>query len=68
MDYEAARDWVSQAAGIRPRQLPASGQFLSLAEREEIALGLAAGRGVLSIARQLGRSPSAISREIGRDR
>ena len=68
VDYEAAREWVSQAGGIRPRRRPASGWFLSLAEREEIALGLAAARGVRSIARQLGRSPSTISREIGRNR
>lgn len=68
VDYEAAREWVSQAGGIRPRRRPASGRFLSVSEREEIALGLAAGRGVCSIARQLGRSPSMISREIVRNR
>ena len=40
MDYEAAREWVSQAGGIRPRRRPLSGRFLSLTEREEIAVGL----------------------------
>ena len=44
-----------------------SGRYLLFAEREEIAL-LRAGRcGVREIARQLGRSPSAISRELRRN-
>jgi IS30 family transposase len=45
-----------------------SGRFLSFAEREEIALGLAAGRSIRAIARALGRSPSTISREVARNR
>jgi IS30 family transposase len=40
---------------------------LSFAEREEIALECARGTGVRAIARKLGRSPSAISREIRRN-
>ena len=40
---------------------------LTLAEREEISRGLAAGRSVRSLARALGRSPSTVSREIGRN-
>jgi IS30 family transposase len=46
---------------------PASGRFLSLAEREEISCGRAAGLSVRAIARQLGRQPSTISREIRRN-
>jgi len=42
---------------------PASGR-LSLAEREEIALGLARGESLSGIARQLGRAPSTVSREV----
>jgi IS30 family transposase len=37
-----------------------------LAEREEIACLRAAGRGVRDIARQLGRDPATVSRELGR--
>jgi IS30 family transposase len=44
-----------------------SGRYLSFAEREEIALLRAGGFGVREIARQLGRSPSTISRELRRN-
>jgi len=46
---------------------PASGRYLSFAEREEIAILRARGAGVREIARQLGRSPSTVSREIRRN-
>ncbi len=41
-----------------------SGRFLSFLECEELALLRARGYGVREIAQQLGRSPSAISREL----
>jgi IS30 family transposase len=41
---------------------------LSLAEREEISRGLAAGLTLTAIARTLGRSPSTVSREVARNR
>src|SRR5204863_5877831 len=44
-----------------------SGRYLSFAEREEIAILRARGCGVREIARQLGRSPSTISRELRRN-
>ena len=43
------------------------GTLLSFAEREEIALLRAGGCGVREIARQLGRSPSTMSRELRRN-
>ena len=46
---------------------PVSGRYLSFAEREEIALCRAQGRGVCEIARRLGRSASTISRELRRN-
>jgi IS30 family transposase len=46
---------------------PVSGRYLSFAEREEIAVQLARGCGVREIARQLGRTPSTISRELQRN-
>jgi IS30 family transposase len=44
-----------------------SGRYLSFAEREEIAILRACGARVREIARQLGRSPSTISRELRRN-
>ncbi len=46
---------------------PASGRYLSFAEREEIALLRASGGGVREIASRLDRSPSTISRELRRN-
>ncbi|MBI5129080.1 MAG: helix-turn-helix domain-containing protein, partial [Rhodopseudomonas palustris] len=46
---------------------PASGRYLSFAEREEIAVLHAQGHGVRTIADRLGRAPSTISRELGRN-
>jgi len=44
-----------------------SGRFVSFAEREEIAILRAQGRGVREIARQIGRAPSTVSRELRRN-
>ena len=60
--------WFKQAGGVKsngPR--PASGRYLSVGEREEVAVGLAAGLSQGEIAERLGRSPSTISREIRRN-
>jgi IS30 family transposase len=46
---------------------PLSGRYLSFAEREEIAILNAGECGGREIARQLGRSPSTISRELRRN-
>jgi transposase, IS30 family len=65
---EIAFRWFKQAGGVKsngPRA--ASGRYLSLREREEIAVGLAAGLSVRVIAARLGRSPSTISREVRRN-
>lgn len=43
-------------------------QRMSLAEREELSIRHAQGLGVRAIARQLGRSPSTVSRELARNR
>jgi transposase len=73
----AAAVGVSQAAGTRwfrerggmPLFLVASlkGRYLSFAEREEIAMLKGQGLGVREIARQVGRDPSTISRELRRN-
>jgi transposase, IS30 family len=60
--------WFKQAGGVKsngPR--PAGGRYLSVGEREEIAVGLAAGESLRSVAGRLGRSPSTVSREVRRN-
>jgi IS30 family transposase len=60
--------WFREAGGMRPVSLaPLSGRYLTLSEREEIAIMKAKGCGIRQIARQLGRSPSTISRELRRN-
>jgi len=60
--------WFCDAGTMCPINLPpAPGRYLSLAEREEIAIERAPGSGVREIARYLGRSPSRISRELRRN-
>ena len=53
--------------GIRPARRRRSRLALTLIERETISRGLAADRPVRCIARQLGRAPSTVSREINRN-
>ncbi|WP_162959037.1 IS30 family transposase [Micromonospora tulbaghiae] len=60
--------WFRQGGGMPPLSLtPMSGRYLSFAEREEIALLRAQGKGVREIARAMGRDPSTISRELRRN-
>ena len=53
--------------GFRPAQRRRSRLALTLAEREVISRGVTARRSARSIAKQLGRSPSTVSREISRN-
>jgi IS30 family transposase len=60
--------WFHNAGGMPPFSLePLSGRYLSFCEREEIALLVAQGKGVRHIAREIGRHPSTISRELRRN-
>ena len=60
--------WFREAGGIPPISLaPASGRYLSFAEREELALLRTQRYGIREIARQMARSPSTISRELRRN-
>jgi IS30 family transposase len=60
--------WLRAAGGVRPRRgRDLQGRYLSFAEREEIAVGRAAGETVRGIATRLGRSASTVSRELRRN-
>ena len=60
--------WFRHAGGMPPLSLEEpSGRYLSFAEREEIALMRAKEKGVREIARELGRDPGTISRELRRN-
>jgi transposase, IS30 family len=60
--------WFKQAGGVKSNGPQAgTGRFLSVGEREEIAVGLAAGESQAAIAVRLGRSPSTVSREVRRN-
>jgi IS30 family transposase len=55
---------LAESGGIRPPLRRRSRLALSLSEREEISRAVVAGRSIRSIASELGRAPSTISREI----
>ena len=58
---------LSPSGGIRPPERKRSRLALSLQEREEISRGLVAHLSLHTIACQLGRAPSTISREVNRN-
>ena len=64
--------WFRKAGGMPPAMFrssakPLSGRYLSLLEREEIALLRVQGHSMQEIGRRLGRSASTISRELRRN-
>jgi IS30 family transposase len=68
VSHRTGQRWFGEAGGVvgnAPGEL--GSRYLSVAEREEISLGLARGEGVREIARRLGREPSTVSREITRN-
>ena len=58
---------ISPTGGIRPPDRMRGKHALRLSEREEISRGLSVKQSLRVIARQLGRAPSTISREIRRN-
>ena len=58
---------LARTGGIRPPERRRSRLAMTLAEREEISRGLKAKMSLRSIARQLRRAPSTISREVRRN-
>ena len=65
--HSSIRGILSRTGGIRPPTRRRSRLALTLAEREEISRGMAAGASIRSIAASLGRSPSTVSRELIRN-
>ena len=60
--------WLAAAGGVRPRRgRGLRGRCLTLAQREEVALGRARGDSIRAIAAIIGRSPSTVSRELRRN-
>jgi IS30 family transposase len=57
---------LQSTGGIGPAGRGRSVRVLSLAEREEISRGIAAGCSIRSMARTLSRAPSTVSQEISR--
>jgi IS30 family transposase len=68
VSFPVGARWFRQGGGMPPISLaPLSGRYLSLVEREEIAILRVQGVGVREIARRTGRDPSTISRELRRN-
>jgi len=66
-NHSSIQGILAETGGIRPAQRSRSKLALTLAEREEISRAVVAGHSMRSIATSLGRAPSTISREIGRN-
>ena len=66
-NHSAIGGILVRTGGIRPAPRCRSALALRLSEREEISRGVMAGRSMRTIARALGRAPSTVSREIGRN-
>ena len=58
---------LAPTGGIRPPARKRSQLALSLTEREEISRGIVANLSIRTMASQLGRAPSTVSREINRN-
>lgn len=58
---------LAESGGIRPSERHRATSALTLVEREEISLGMVAGKSMRAIAATLHRAPSTISREIRRN-
>ena len=65
--HSAITGVLSKTGGVRPAERQRSRIALTLAEREGISRGVAAGQSPRTIAKSLGRAPSTISREVNRN-
>jgi len=66
---QGAEKWFRKAGGMPPLSVTEpSDRFLSILERERIAAGVVRGDSIRQIARDPGRSPSTVLRELRRNR
>jgi DNA-binding CsgD family transcriptional regulator len=63
----SVRAFVLQSGGVQRQPPRRNAGCLSMAEREEISRGVAAGQSCRQIAARLGRAPSTVSRELARN-
>jgi IS30 family transposase len=64
-----AETWFRQAGGVTGNGTkPVGRRYLDARDREQIALGLAAGESLRQIAARIGRPPSTVCREVARNR
>ena len=66
-NHSSIQGILAATGGIRPAPRSRSRWALTLAEREEISRAVVAGQSMRSLAAQLGRAPSTISRKIQRN-
>ncbi len=65
--WSSVRTMIEDTGGVRPMPRRRSSRCLSLTEREEISRGVAAGESLRAIAHRMGRAPSTVCREVGRN-
>jgi IS30 family transposase len=63
----SVRAFVLQTGGVQRQPPRRNARGLSMAEREEISRGVAAGQSCRQVAARLGRAPSTVSRELARN-
>ena len=63
----SVRAFVLQSGGVQQHPPCRAARCLSMAEREEISRGVAAGVSCRQIAARLGRAPSTVLRELARN-
>src|SRR5215813_2984271 len=64
-----ARQWFRDRGGVNPQLTDPVGRLrprLTIVEREAIMVGVAAKKSIRAIAKELGRHPSTVMREIAR--
>jgi len=65
--HGSIRGIFERTGGFRPPRRSRSPIALTLVEREEISRSVAEGQSIRSTAARLGRAPSTVSRELGRN-